>query len=223
MKLKAFTLAEALITMTILGVVAALTVPALLNTYMHRVCADQLKRVVGEINTAASTVITEENAAEAANEDAPNAQPGFYFTRAGSSTSNQNEGAQYFLNNFIRHNIEGRALTFVNQYKNSAGREIGTIPPDYTDCVQTQTNASICMHYDGGDGGSNLQRIFVDVNGKQRPNVIGVDLFVMQITNTGSVADITPANANNCGTGNDVTTAASGCLQRVIDNGWRIE
>ena len=220
MKLKAFTLAEALITMTILGVVAALTVPPLLNTYMHRVCADQLKRVVGEINTAASTVITEENAAEAANEDAPDAQPGFYVTRAGSRTSNQNEGAQYFLNNFIRHNIAGRELTFVNQYKNSAGREIGTIPLDYTDCVQTQTNASICMHYNDA---SNLQRIFVDVNGKQRPNVIGVDLFVMQITNTGSVADITPANANNCGIGNDVTTATSGCLQRVIDNGWRIE
>ena len=68
------------------------------------------------------------------------------------------------------------------------------------------------------------QRIFVDVNGSQKPNIIGVDLFVMQITDTGSVEDIIQANANNnCGTGNNITTATTGCLKRVIDNGWRID
>ena len=40
MKNKAFTLAEALIVIMILGVVAALTIPALMSSYMRTACAN---------------------------------------------------------------------------------------------------------------------------------------------------------------------------------------
>ena len=226
-KKRAFTLAEVLITLVIIGVIAALTIPTLMGSYMHKICAAQLKKVVGEITNAAQTIIAEEKADEenTANnvdiEEDANEQQGFYFTRAGSSTSNQNEGAQYFLKNFIKNNsITSRGTLFANKYKNSTGTEIDTIPADYRACVQTQSGAGICMQYHNA---TQHQRIFVDVNGRQKPNIIGVDLFVMQITDSGSVEDINPNNANNCGTGNDITTATTGCLKRVIDNGWIID
>ena len=225
-KKRAFTLAEILITLVIIGVIAALTIPTLMGSYMHKICAAQLRKVVGEITNAAQTIIAEEKADEentANNVDieAANVQQGFYFTKAGSSTSNDNEGALYFLNNFIKNNsITSRETLFANQYKNSTGTGIGTIPA-WDSCIQTQSGAGICMQYHNA---TQHQRIFVDVNGSQKPNIIGVDLFVMQITDTGSVEDIIQANANNnCGTGNNITTATTGCLKRVIDNGWRID
>ncbi len=225
-KKRAFTLAEILITLVIIGVIAALTIPTLMGSYMHKICAAQLRKVVGEITNAAQTIIAEEKADEentANNVDieAANVQQGFYFTKAGSSTSNDNEGALYFLKNFIKNNsITSRETLFANQYKNSTGTGIGTIPA-WDSCIQTQSGAGICMQYHNA---TQHQRIFVDVNGSQKPNIIGVDLFVMQITDTGSVEDIIQANANNnCGTGNNITTATTGCLKRVIDNGWRID
>ncbi len=226
-KKRAFTLAEILITLVIIGVIAALTIPTLMGSYMHKICAAQLRKVVGEITNAAQTIIAEEKADEenTANnvdiEEAANVQQGFYFTKAGSSTSNDNEGALYFLKNFIKNNsITSRETLFANQYKNSTGTGIGTIPA-WDSCIQTQSGAGICMQYHNA---TQHQRIFVDVNGSQKPNIIGVDLFVMQITDTGSVEDIIQANANNnCGTGNNITTATTGCLKRVIDNGWRID
>lgn len=219
MKNKAFTLAEALIVIMILGVVAALTIPALMSSYMRTACANQLKRVTAEITTAAKTIIADEKADEentANNVDMVGDQTGFYYTKAGSSTSDATQGAQYFLENFFKHNFTGRANTIANTiYKNSTKAEIGTIPAEYTDCIQTPTTAIICMHYV-----NNHQRIFVDVNGKKKPNTAGVDLFVMQITDTGSLEDI---QNNECGTGNDVTAAASGCFTKVSNNNWRIE
>lgn len=221
MKNKAFTLAEALIVIVIMGIVAALTIPALVGTYMRKACATQLRRTVGEITTATKTIIAEEKADETVdpnNVDMVGDQTGFYYTKAGSSTSDATQGARYFLENFFKHNLTERADTIANTYKNSAGTEIGTIPPAYTDCVQTPGSATICMHYDAA---SDFQRLFVDVNGKQKPNTAGVDLFVMQITATGTVEDI---NRNHqCGQGGDVATAASGCFARVVSNGWRIE
>lgn len=218
MKNKAFTLAEALIVIVIMGIVAALTIPALVGTYMRKACATQLRRTVGEITTATKTIIAEEKADETVdpnNVDNLNAEQGFYMTRAGSEP-------QYFLNNYIKHNLTGRASTIADTYKNSAGTKIGTIPNDYNDndCVQTPGSATICMHY-VGNADDGHQQVFVDVNGKQKPNTAGVDLFVMQITATGTVEDI---NRNHqCGQGGDVATAASGCFARVVSNGWRIE
>lgn len=222
MKNKAFTLAETLIVIMILGIVAALTIPALVSSYMRTACANQLKRVAAEITTAAKTIIADEKADEentANNVDMVGDQTGFYYTKAGSSTSDNTQGARYFLENFFKYNFKGRADTIANTtYKNSTNAEIGTIPAEITDCVQTLTTAIICMRYDANN---QRQRIFVDVNGKKKPNTAGVDLFVIQITDTGSLEDIN--QDHECGTGNDVTTAASGCFAKVNNNNWRIE
>ena len=44
MKIRAFTLAEVLITLGIIGVVAAMTIPSLINSYQHKVLETQFKK-----------------------------------------------------------------------------------------------------------------------------------------------------------------------------------
>jgi len=49
-KAKGFTLAEVLITLGIIGVVAAITIPGLVNHYQKKETANKLKKVYAELN-----------------------------------------------------------------------------------------------------------------------------------------------------------------------------
>lgn len=58
--LKAFTLAETLITLTIIGVVAALTIPTLLTNYQKQSYVTGLKKVYSQLNQMVKTAIIQE-------------------------------------------------------------------------------------------------------------------------------------------------------------------
>ena len=72
--------------------------------------------------------------------------------------------------------------------------------------------------------------VFVDVNGPSAPNIIGLDAFGGYISggNNANLRDYSP-NVNDCGTlvnyenVSSVVKYASGCLSKVIKNGWTIE
>ena len=55
-KLKAFTLAETLITLSILGVVAAVLVPSIINNYKQRLTITKLKRAYAVLEKAATNI-----------------------------------------------------------------------------------------------------------------------------------------------------------------------
>ena len=59
-KFLAFTLSEVLITLGILGVVAALTVPDLVTSYQRKAQTVQLRKTISEIENALDLLITEE-------------------------------------------------------------------------------------------------------------------------------------------------------------------
>ena len=56
----AFTLSEVLVTMSIIGVISALTVPTLINSYQRKAYSVQLRKVVNDISNAVDMLITEE-------------------------------------------------------------------------------------------------------------------------------------------------------------------
>jgi len=55
-----FTLAEVLITVGIIGVVAALTIPVLIQNYQQKAQIIQIRKVVSDFENAADMLITEE-------------------------------------------------------------------------------------------------------------------------------------------------------------------
>ena len=57
---KGFTLAEVLITLAIIGIVAALTIPSLASGYQKRVLTSQLQKTYSEISQAAATALANE-------------------------------------------------------------------------------------------------------------------------------------------------------------------
>ena len=222
---RTFTLVEILITLTILGIVAALTLPPLVSSYKKKVYATSLKKVYNQIVTSAQAVINDENGNETIfdeNGDKLDITPGFYTTTAGMSDSTDITGARYFLKNYFKYIDIGTPTppsSILPQSYTANGQDIGSLNT-YFNCIKMPDNAVICMHSVNG-----ILRVIVDINGKENPNATGLDVFVMNITNDGNLEDLSEEdNCNNIGEGaNAIEQYASGCLNKVINAGWKIE
>lgn len=230
MKKFAFTLAEVLIVLGIIGVIAAMTIPILASKYMNRIYSTQLKNTTSELSTAIQNIISDESAntenfemydESSGNMVNSNVEEGFYSTNAGMRNSSASTGAQYFLVKYLNitaSNCAGRCTA--PSYTNSNGTSIGGVPSEYY-CVITKKGAVVCMKYE-----NNYQNVIMDINGEKHPNVSGRDLFVMRINSNGDLEDYTD-DGNQCnheGEGpNKIIKFASGCFQKVISNDWQIE
>ena len=61
-KIKAFTLAEVLVTLGIIGVVSAMTVPTLMQNYQKKSYVTQLHKVYNELQQSIVQLMTDKNA-----------------------------------------------------------------------------------------------------------------------------------------------------------------
>ena len=226
---KAFTLAEVLITLTIVGTIAALTIPHVLQDYKYKLYTAQLKKVYSEVSDAVEMIKNDENTDH------------FYETKAFSATSSKDEGAQYFLEKYMT------SVTKYTDCDSSKGCQVPSesngetlymkLDGDKIDnkglhgqyCVKTKSGATVCAGFVTMIGTSKEQKFMViatDINGKKNaPNTIGRDVFSMRINHEGIITD---RNDVACGNGSNlylkgVSEYSEGCLNRIIDDDWKME
>ena len=214
---KAFTLTEILITLSIIGVIAALTIPAVLKGYRERVYSSQLKKTVAQIENAAKAIMTDEHAQS------------FYETSASMKRNDEDlsVGAPYFLRNYFKvaRDCVGASVTNCgakeDSYKSIKGASIPHF--GYGDCILTVNGAAICMWNAEEVANTSLG---VDINGSDAPNIVGIDTFVFYFKNNGFLEDI-DTDVSKCGVNqnewNHIVDYAHGCFKRVLDNNWKIE
>lgn len=178
---KAFTLAEVLITLTIIGVVSALTIPALVNLYQKEELKVEFKKVYSTLNQALYQATTD-------NGGSPYCC--YYNTGIGYNT----DDCYVFWSNFKSK------LKIIKEYSGPAD---GSTISNYTgvELIEEQgghNNNSSCI------GAKTVQKyskaawvladgstvfsystdfdfpvIIVDINGLKKPNKWGYDLFVL--------------------------------------------
>ncbi len=225
---RAFTLAEILITLGIVGVVAVLTIPSVMKNYKNRMYTAQLEKVYSQISNATSAIMADERVDD------------FYETRAGVAAQMANgeyvAGLPYFFNTYfktIKKNcIDGDepcAKSGADTYKTIGGSAVGGFSAN-TYCIQTANGATICGFYNPNN---KCMSLAVDVNGLEAPNIAGRDLFSMDIHRNGSISDYNSGCADNsfgcaasgCTKGNTggVYDASCGCLTSVMESGWKME
>lgn len=144
-----FTLAEALITLGIIGIVAALTLPVLIQNYKKQEVSVKLKKFY-------STMMQAYNYAE--------------FEQGVSSDN-------WEFNDFSMSNIERAEVYyntfFNNKYFNVLSVKRGTYPSDSRKALEvTFADGSILYLWAGS-----AMDIIYDVNGKKGPNKAGSDFF----------------------------------------------
>lgn len=173
MKKFAFTLAEVLITLGIIGVVAAITMPSVIAKQREKVLVERLKVTYSIFSQAYLMAINE-------NGDSINWDIG----RADTA-----DGAQKLYNIFKPYLIKARDCNtqkdcFADNYESLFGSSYIWQPKTHTLYARgILSNGVSFLFWSNGTGCPNnaCGSIKVDINGLQKPNKAGVDFFSFRI------------------------------------------
>ena len=220
MKKFGFTLAEVLVTLGIIGVVAAMTMPTLMSNHQRKVYVTQLQKVYTELSQAAKRAITDNNAIS------------LDETKYNQNNAN---GAKNFLHDYFNIvNDCGTDLTpcFGDSYMTLEGTDMTLQTPVVA--VSLASGASISVFYNSlfyrSDGDHGQLQLQVDINGAEGPNILGRDLFYMELYSDGKVAEHYNASSYNddyiesdfecCKSG---ATYGQGCFSKIVNDGWTMD
>lgn len=203
---KAFTLAETLMTLMIIGVVSAMTIPLLKDS------SDQKANIAGlqKAESTASNLFLQVQAVNG---------PPIYWHHNNVSVfaSNGSIISQYLSDkmNVIQSSVDnGYTPKALNNTTITDGASIDGSNIRLSSVKQT-ADGMYWFFSDGNTGCSGSNRrcglIMVDTNGPKKPNKMGGDLFVLEITPDG----VRPLNVGDC---SDVTQNGYGCAGQFAQN-----
>lgn len=206
-----FTLAEVLVTLGIIGVVSAMTIPTLVKNHQRQVYVTQLQKVYTELNQAFESALTDNNAVSL--------RESKVFGRDGSA---RNFFDRYFK---VIKNCEGSDLDgcFVAEYENLNGEtyRLRNYITSGCDCAVIVSGAAMCIHFIPAE---NVAYIDVDINGKQGPNIVGRDMFQLVVRNE-RIISASQDSLNNFGT--NAPRSAIGdyglFLTKIQNDGWKMD
>lgn len=175
-----FTLAEVLITLGIIGVVAAITLPTLMKNYKAIVLKSQFKEQYSRVAQALRRMADEEEIPLIPSELGGNfsSQLAKYFNTA-LDCGNINIGTK----GCIKLNKEGS----IDEYKTYTGNSINF---GYLDDGTLVLNDGTTLFFEQGSQATTLGYyvIGIDINGyKNKPNKLGHDLFTFKIEENGEL------------------------------------
>lgn len=212
----AFTLAETLITLGIIGVVAALTMPTLIANYQKKVLVTQLKKQVNVMENNFKRIMADE----------------------GVDTLCDTAIA-YSCNDYGFHMDPKKYKKYFNLYEapesSIAVKTLKLFDPDVA-ILQTKDGTALGFF---NVFNANVQYIFIDVNGDKGPNMAGRDRFMFYFNNNNSginfeindgelelceidfSEDLKDAN-NEEKAGILWFYVGGGCFERIIHDGWQM-
>lgn len=187
---KGFTLAEVLITLGIIGIVAAMTIPTLIQNQRNKEFQVQLKKVYSELNQIAKLYLEENE------EPIPTAIANY----------------RDHLNKILIRYIKGTTVVDTNvwnstdeegnsTFENYAKYTTLTGSPAHQVCdisgVRADLSGRAYYYNDPPKPGDNGPIICVDLNGSKRPNISGIDYFLFIFTVDGTVIPMGEDHPNN--------------------------
>lgn len=206
---RAFTLAEVLITMLVIGVVAAITLPILNNHIQKQETISKLKKVYSVLSQATESI----------NNDCGGALASCLTTISNVDNDDTSRGevvALYKNKLLIIKNCPGStsgcfADTIYKYLDGSDWTDIGVGPWGDDARFILSDGIAVCFDWDGY--ASSLFRVHVDVNGAQLPNQFGKDLFDFYYEPNARV--LKPLNDDDCST----SSYGMGCASKVLKEG----
>jgi len=162
----AFTLAEVLITLVIIGVVAALTIPTAVTKYQKQETVSKLKKIYSSLGQTTARAIVDygnvENWEMGAGQN-PDAALTFFNTYMGPYLS-------------LSEKAQKLSLTSWNKkyyYMNNSEHEYG----NKWVRAYLADGSSLTMNVSTSSDSNKWFQIFVDINGDKKPNRMGKDIF----------------------------------------------
>ena len=211
----AFTLAEVLITLGIIGIIAALTMPSLIANYQKKVLVTQLKKQVNVISNNLNRVMVDE---------------GVDVLSLTSIISEQVGDDLVYINN----SAYKKYFNYASPLSSSKTAELlaDAVEEDFNAIIQTNDGAVYTFYFEG---------LVLDVNGDKGPNKIGRDRFTLatyknglmhhkEIVDSYKDAGYTCEDAiKDSETDEDNSDAAywlyggALCYARIVKDGWQMK
>lgn len=217
---KAFTLAEVLITLGIIGVVAALTAPALTNNTQQAKIGPTLSKFVSTFENAIESLMNEEGASTIGS-----------LGIDGSS----NIGISDFLPNYmIMDRVTSDSYSKLSSYRvngeNLAGRGQGVPYFILKDGGLVRFGETIISQSSDRRPTQQICRVDYDINGVAGPNRFGRDVFSFVLLNNGRLyaygsaayRTLFPNDDNSCNV-NGTPDQARACTGAIADNNWKAD
>ena len=219
--LTAFTLAEVLVTLGIIGVVSAMTVPTLMQNYQRQSYVTQLHKVYNETTQAALRYVTDRNALN--------------LKEAGLTST---DAAVNFINTYFKVvNDCGTNVSpcFASEYKNMSGTSLGSLFTNedrHKFSLASGASISVAAYSNGN------MTIYVDINGQKGPNIVGRDTFPMVLYKNGIIDEgdgtqstdaVTPPisaerreeiYSSSCV--NAANNSWWGCMGKIMNDNWQM-
>lgn len=221
---KAFTLTELLIALTVVGVVAILTIPRLMSNIHNKILVNKLKANV----TAIQQLIAEQKIQ--------------YKTQNLKDTDFNSASTLFTSSNFniVKHcsaktaatdcwkNVSPRAIESVEGNQEDIDK-ILSMPQSY-ETVILKNGATLSYAPTTSTTASQFGTFTIDVNGSEEPNILGRDIFWFSIYNDGSIAGTGENKKKNTNvsefplslliSGCEFGASPNYCYEAVVRNGW---
>lgn len=155
-KKAAFTLTEVLLAVLIVGIIAAMVLPAIVTKYQNKALDSSYLRQVHSLQDSIDSLAAVEN----------------QTSNSGTSLSSN---VETYMKKYLRVSKYCGATggdCFAKKYYQYTGNEKKDYTPSYSGgCAILKNGASVCINPEG-----NTTHILLDVNGPKGPNVLGRDL-----------------------------------------------
>ena len=218
---KGFTLSELLMALTIVGVIATLTVPVLMNNVHNKMFANQVKNMAATIEQLAQDELIAKRTRDLSDTDFGDPEKLLsddHFSIAKSCTSDES------LTKCWKTNATGKDKVTYKNLKRSGN------PVVYDGKKTIILKNGVMLLYFPESGTNNKCGVFeIDVNGNDKPNMAGRDLFAFYIDTKGhifslsSLQNLTLQEATSkCKDAGDVFTVWH-CYAALADNGWKMD
>lgn len=214
----AFTLAEVLITLGIIGVVAAITIPSLITYTQKKETVTKLQRAISVINQAAKLSFDD------------NGDPDDAFGM----------GSEEYFNVYWRPYI--KVLQYCNTYQDchynsvvpfrtisgSTSGTISVVHPGTRVTFHTMDGFLYIIFTGTADGNGSYKAsklIFVDINGSKKPNVYGKDVFILDRLDDGKGVQPFCSGLSDSVINKSCSKISDGacCAEKIRRAGWKID
>ena len=221
----AFTLAEVLITLGIIGVVATLTLPNVMANYAKKSQVAQLQRSVNAVSSAIGNYLLDKKT-DNFEDTGFSADPSEFFNDyLGGTYMGTYDGTDLgsaFKKQYKRVGDTYGEYDISTAMNNGGGTNL--LYREYA-CGKLVTGATVCLSryvaYEASEEKDRGYRAIVDVNSDAGPNIYGRDLFAMAFSKKGRIVLPETYGYEYCRNGN-FYGGEYYCFSTIVTDGWEM-
>lgn len=221
---KGFTLTELLMALTIVGVLAVLTIPILMNNIHNRVFANQVKNMAATIEQLAQDELIAHRTRDLRDTDFGDPEKLLsdkHFSIAKSCTKYESLTKCWKTTATGKDKVTYKTLNKTSFTSGGMSQKTVVLKNGVMLDFSNGSASEQAFH-----GGTIVGYFYIDVNGNDKPNILGRDMLYFWITNKGHVVGDNYARSQSKTVEQSVSRCKSYgdyCYDALADNGWKMD